>query len=737
MHPSSPPAPLCYYAHTSEDGRTQPLSEHLQDVGNLAGCFAWQFRCEAWAKHAGLVHDIGKSAPAFQRYLLNGGPKTEHAAAAAIALYQANTHLLAYCAAGHHAGMPDGGDSADTPDAPTLRAKLQRKNKYGWDISGYLNEAGLPPSTVLPPPPIVTLEGHGFSLSFLTRMLFSCLVDADYLDTEAFMNNAPIRRNELPLTPLLTLLERHFDSFGVPKNELNRKRAQILARCREAAQLPRGLYSLTVPTGGGKTLSSMAFALYHALHHAEEPGLRRIIYVIPYTNIIEQTAGVFREIFGDEAVLEHHSNAGYEDAEETRNLDRLYKRHASENWDIPIVVTTSVQFFESLFSNRPSKCRKLHNIANSVVIFDEAQMLPMPYLLPCVRAIAELVKNYRCTAVLCSATQPALDPYFPKEMRPVQICPDFEELHTAFRRTRFVVEKEAFSTEALAGRLNREHQTLCIVNTRMQAQAVFELLQGEGCYHLSTLMYPLHRKRTLEIIRQRLKDNIPCKVISTSLIEAGVDLDFPSVYRERAGLDSMIQAAGRCNREGTRSIEESPVHLFRFVQDQSPRIPASLALPFQVADKLMQECGDVGSPSIIRAYFEQLYRYKGSSLDKENIVGRLEDGVKSRPPSFPFASIAENFRLIEQSTRQILVVLDDEPAAIEIATHLRQGLRSQKLLRDAGRFSVNVYENAYAALLGAGVLDVLDDKLAVLRDVSPYNRQIGLRTPDTGIGVWA
>ncbi len=724
-------------AHTSEDGRTQPLSDHLQEVGKLAGRFALQFGCEEWARHAGLVHDIGKAAPAFQQYLLNGGPKTEHAAAAAIALYQGNTHLLAYCAAGHHAGMPDGGDGADMADAPTLRAKLQRQSKYGWDIPGYLNEAGIPPSMVLPAPPIITLERHGFSLSFLTRMLFSCLVDADYLDTEAFMNNEPVRLSECSLAPLLPLLEKHLASFGTPKSELNQRRSAILARCKEAAQLPRGLYSLTVPTGGGKTLSSMAFALRHALHHAKEQGLRRIIYVIPYTNIIEQTAVVFRKIFGDEAVLEHHSNVDYDDAEEVQHANHLYKRHASENWDIPIVVTTSVQFFESLFSNRPSKCRKLHNITNSVVIFDEAQMLPLPYLLPCVRAIADLVKNYGCTALLCSATQPALAPYFPKEMRPVEICPDYEELHALFRRTRFVVEAEAFSTEALTQRLNREHQTLCIVNTRMQAQAVFGLLKGEGCFHLSTLMYPLHRKRTLEIIRERLKNKLPCKVVSTSLIEAGVDLDFPSVYRERAGLDSMIQAAGRCNREGKRPTEESLVHLFRFAQDQSPRIPSSLALPFQVADKLMQESEDMASPATVRAYFEQLYRYKGPALDKENIVGRLEDGIKSLPPSFPFASVAEKFHLIEQNTRQILIALDHEPTAIELANQLRQGARSQKLLRDAGRFSVNVYGNAYAALLGAGVLDVLDDGLAVLRDVSLYDRQIGLRTPDTGIGVWA
>lgn len=726
-----------FVAHTSKDGRTQPLPKHLRNVGRLAGRFALQFGCEAWARYAGWLHDIGKFAPAFQHYLLNGGPKTEHAAAAAIALYQANTHLLAYCAAGHHAGLPDGGSGADTAEGPTLRAKLLRKDKYGWDIPGYLREAGLPPSMVLPAPPITTLEGHGFSLAFLTRMLFSCLVDADYLDTEAFLENAPPRLHELTLAPLLPLLEQRLAAFGEPASELNRQRAQILALCREAALLPRGLYSLTVPTGGGKTLSSMAFALRHALHHAKETGLRRIIYVIPYTNIIEQTADVFREIFGEEAVLEHHGSAGYDGAEGGQQADILSKRHASENWDIPIVVTTSVQFFESLFSNRPSKCRKLHNIANSVVILDEAQMLPLPYLLPCVRAITELVKNYGCTAVLCSATQPALDAYFPEEMRPVEICPNYEELHAVFRRTRFVVEEEAFSTQALAERLNREEQVLCVVNTRAQAQAVFALLREEGCFHLSTLMYPLHRKRTLESIRQRLAQGLPCRVVSTSMIEAGVNLDFPLVYREFAGLDSMIQAGGRCNREGRRPAEESRVHLFRFAQEQSPRLPASLALPFQVADKLMQEIEDMASPAAVRAYFEQLYRYKGPALDRENIVGQLEDGAKSSPPSFPFASVAEKFHLIEQSTRQILIAPEDEPAAIELANQLRQGLRSQRLLREAGRFSVNIYENAYDALRETGALEILDEELAILRDSSLYNGPIGLCAPDSGTGVWA
>ncbi len=718
-------------AHTSKDGRTQPLSEHSQNVGTLAGDFASQFGCKEWARHAGLVHDIGKAALAFQRYLLSGGPKTEHAAAAAIALYQPNTHLLAYCTAGHHAGMPDGGNSADMPDSPTLHAKLMREKKYGWDIPGYLKEAGLPASTVLPPPPIAMLERQGFSLSFLTRMLFSCLVDADYLDTEAFMNNAPIRQNELSLAPLLPLLERHLHSFGTPKNELNRRREQILARCREAGLLSRGLYSLTVPTGGGKTLSSMAFALRHAAEH----GLRRIIYVIPYTNIIEQTANVFRDIFGDAAILEHHSNAGYDDGDEDQRPDRLYMRHASENWDIPIVVTTSVQFFESLFSNRSSKCRRLHNIANSVLIFDEAQMLPMPYLLPCVRAIAELVKNCRCTAVLCSATQPALDRYFPSGMRPTEICPSHEALYAFFRRTRFVVEDKPFSIEALAEQLNHEHQALCIVNTRMRAQALFEELKGEGCYHLSTLMYPAHRKRILAVIRERLKDKLPCKVVSTSLIEAGVDLDFPVLYRERAGLDSMIQAAGRCNREGKRPIGESLVHLFRFSEDGSARIPASLELPFRLADKLMEEYGDIGSPATIRAYFEQLYHHKGASLDQKDIVGRLEAGATSL--SFPFASVAQEFCLIEQNTRQILIALSDEPDSVAIVEQLKEGFHSRELLRKAGQFGVNVYETAYLALLGAGVLDVLDDELAILRDASLYDGQIGLRTPDTGIGVWA
>lgn len=716
-------------AHTCEDGRRQSLQEHLVQTAALAADYAESFGCGAWGYLAGLAHDIGKCSPQFQSYLLAGGPKTEHAAASAMALYQPNTHLLAYCGAGHHAGLPDGGTGGDTSDMPTLRAKLARQKKYGWDIPAYTKALHIPLPQSLPAPPIMPFGRGGFSFSFFTRMLFSCLVDADFLDTEAFMNNSPIRRGDGDtLETLLGRLDTRLQAFTNPQTDIHRKRCEVLQSCQSAALSPRGLYTLTVPTGGGKTLSSFAFALRHAVAH----GLRRIIYVIPYTSIIEQTADIFRGILGADNVLEHHSNVHYDDTGEDMTQQQLARRHASENWDVPVIVTTNVQFFESLFANKTSQCRKLHNIANSAVIFDEAQMLPVPYLRPCVRAIAELVQNYRCTALLCTATQPALDTLFPEGIHPTEICPARDALYQFFRRVRFVSVGEQ-TVANLAGRLNTAAQALCIVNTRMQAQAIFKAIQGEGAFHLSTLMYPAHRRRTLDEIRERLKRGLPCRVVSTSLIEAGVDVDFPVVYREEAGLDSIIQAAGRCNREGRRSLEESIVYIFRAQDEYASRHPASLRLPTEVARQVMQKYADIAAPESIHEYFNLLIRFKGASLDQKNIVEAFEKGASSL--NFPFASVAQAFRIIEQNTRQVLIPLESEPEARLTAEMLRQGVRSRTWMRKAGQYSVNVYDAAFLALLGAGALEVLDEELAILRDTSLYDPDMGLQVPDTGIAV--
>lgn len=380
-------------------------------------------------------------------------------------------------------------------------------------------------------------------------MLYSCLVDADFLDTEAFMDGRGREHNETSMEQLWDRLQSYISGWFPPKGELNRQRCKILEQCiQEGEARAPGLFSLTVPTGGGKTVASLAFALAHAKKH----NLERVIYVIPYTSIIEQTAEVFREILGAENVLEHHSNVLY-DLEEEADPHTISLAKATENWDMPVVVTTAVQFFESLYACRSSQCRKLHNIAGSVVIFDEAQMLPIPYLRPCVWAISQLVEHYGVSAVLCTATQPALEPIFREFLPqiPVQeLCPPDTCQWDVFRRVTFR-RAGSLTWDELAAQLNTHSQVLCIVNTRKAAQAVYGRLDGTGCFHLSTLMCPSHRKAQLREIRRRLREGLPCRVVSTSLIEAGVDVDFPIVFREQSGLDSIYRppdgATGRAS----------------------------------------------------------------------------------------------------------------------------------------------------------------------------------------------
>ncbi len=604
-----------------------------------------------------------------------------------------------------------------------LKRQLGREGNY-LAYADAIGEIELNPSL----PALDHAPQHkGFSYAFWTRMVFSCLVDADYLDTEAFMRDEPLRT--LPQADLRTLLgrlEARLGLFGGPKDALAVKRKEVLEACMTRAAQPRGLFSLTVPTGGGKTLSSLAFALNHAVQN----GLRRVIYVIPYTSIIDQTAKVFREALGPENVLEHHSNARYDGGDEDRNVYRL----AAENWDLPIVVTTNVQFFESLFGHSPSSCRKLHNIANSVVIFDEAQMFPIDLMLPCIRAIEELVRNYRCTAVLCSATQPALDGLFDPPLRPREICADHKALYAALRRVRFAFAGEMTDAE-LIGRLNATDRALCIVNTRAQAQALYHGLAGDGRFHLSTLMTPEHRKAVLEVIRARLIEGLPCRVVSTSLIEAGVDVDFPCVFREEAGIDSIVQAAGRCNREGRLSPDDAVVYVFRPEERYVSRRAASLRQPVDVARSVAKDCVDIASPEAIQKYFTALYAFRGEALDAQRIVHAL-DACARNGLMIPFAQVARQFRVIDAPTRPVLVALDD--GARGIAEALKRGVASRRLMREAARHSVSLYEGQFNALRALGALELVGEGIAVLRDTSLYSNEIGLRIPDSaGVGIYA
>lgn len=701
---------LLAHGATDEHPEGQSIEAHLKGTGELAETFAAEFGAAANGKLCGLAHDIGKYSDEFQ-LRLRGGKKVDHATAGAIECFKIKAAFEAVCVIGHHSGLPNvGHKDADTTESQTffgrkLRAEQGGIPDYRKNWNGHI---ALPQDYFRP-------SGRGFATAFYIRMLYSCLVDADYIDTETFMNGDAGRGNYEPLSALCDKLTAYISKWNNPTRKIDILRQKILNSCIEKASAPRGIFSLTVPTGGGKTVASMAFALNHAAANS----MKRIIYVIPYTSIIEQNAKVFRDILGQENVVEHHSQVSYELSE---NADELEYRSAlaTENWDAPVIVTTAVQFFESLYANRSSKCRKLHNIANSVIIFDEAQMIPSNNLRPCVAAIAELVRAYNATAVLCTATQPAIDEMlleYSKKESVVELCPDVDGMFEKFRRTSF--EKEGrLTTDELVSRLESQQQVLCIVNTRKFAQEVYEALPSEGRFHLSTLMCPVHRKQKLDEIRERLKSGKTCRVVSTSLIEAGVDVDFPRVFREMAGLDSILQAAGRCNREGKRSAESSIVTVF----ESENKVNKLIAVNRDAAEETVRDWTQPNTTSTIERYFKA-YRDFLRNDDKSGVMTASEKGISGC--GLPFEWIAKEFKLIDQNTFAVYIPIGEGK---ELVSRLREGERSRGLYRRAGMYSVSVYQNQFDSLINAGAAEPFGDDAAILTDLSLYSDEKGLAT---------
>lgn len=696
-----------YFAHRRQDGALQTVREHLSETAKLAAQFAGAFDASEQGTLVGLAHDIGKYSKAFQRRILEDGPRTDHATAGAYECAKRQLNPAAFCVAGHHSGLPDLGSRDDRSEG-TLLARLNRAQTGDIpDYSPWESEITLPRA---PYPDFVNSDP--LTDAFFTRMLYSCLVDADYLDTERFMGSqsAP-RGGQASMEELDRRLERYIGDWFPPKGELNEKRCRILEHCIRSSNLPQGLFTLTVPTGGGKTVASLAFALKHAKAHR----LDRVIYVVPYTSIIEQTADVFRGILGTEHVLEHHSGVDFE-AEERTSEEVMRLSLATENWDMPVIVTTAVQFFESLFASKSSRCRKNHNIAKSVVVFDEVQMLPLPFLKPCVYAIAQLVQHYHVSALLCTATQPALERVFQQflpEYAPRELCPAELARDIVFRRNK-ILQKERMTWEEVAQRMNREEQVLCIVNSRSNAKEVFSLLAENGRFHLSTLMTPADRRAQLEIIRTRLREGLPCRVVSTSLIEAGVDVDFPSVLREEAGLDSVIQAAGRCNREGKRPGETSLVTVFR----PETRPPALFRTNIAAARTALRYCGEYSSPEAMERYYRTLLDLKGEeALDRHGIIRRSRDG------SFPLRSIAEQFHLIEQDTVTVYIPIDD---GADLLRRYLSGEISRSLIRRLSQYGVSIYPQHFKALMEAGDILPAGGDAWYLSNLSLYDRDTGL-----------
>lgn len=687
-----------YIAHarqgSSENWYSHPLQKHLQKVAQLAKRFAGRYG-SLFAEYAGLLHDLGKFQEAFQKYIRNAsGFEKENAhledvestklrkiphstAGAKYAVEHLNPffgHLLAYLIAGHHAGL------ADWYDKGSLKSRLQQADdELVASLSG-LVESSL--SEDFFPLSDDDLKRDFFAfwkewakleeLHIWLRFLFSCLVDADFLDTEAFMNGyadadtaqaAGLR----PKFPGLDELHRRYEQYMAQLHEksdkdsfLNQERYAILQQSFSAAETDRTLFSLTVPTGGGKTLASLGFALKHALKFDK----KRIIYAIPFTSIIEQNANVFRKALSDDVVLEHHSNLEVREDKETAKT-----RLATENWDAPLIVTTNVQLFESLFAAKTSRCRKIHNIADSVVILDEAQQLPRDFQKPITDMMRVLARDYGVTFVLCTATQPELGKNIDAFGRTIlEGLPDVREivadkitLSEKLRRVRIKMPPpnvETQSWQEIADEIAARPCVLAVVNTRKHAQKLFAALPSDGIkLHLSANMCATHRSEVIALVRRYLalyragSLHKPLWLVSTQLIEAGVDLDFPCVYRAIAGLDSIAQAAGRCNREGKLSFGE--VVVFR-AEEGAPN--GSLKQGQDITEEMLKAglLDDPLSPSVFAEYFRR-FNGKGD-VDKHDITRLLTaESSNENPLAIKFRTAAERFRLIDNQGVALIV----------------------------------------------------------------------------------
>ena len=736
-----------YYAHSNgeeEQRGWQRLDDHLTATAERASAFLQTAGYGELGRVAGLLHDLGKYTDGFQARLAGDGARVDHSTAGArvaIDTYGPTLgKMLAFCIAGHHAGLANGTNGKDiTALADRLGSKVATPDRV-WK-----QEIALPGPVGPPRVKPRSRETAAFSAALLVRMIFSALVDADFLDTEAYYaggTGKPIPRGEHPaLIELQTRLDAHLNDLGKNRSDtktrpINSLRSKVLAHVRKEAVQPRGLFTLTVPTGGGKTLTSLAFGLDHALRH----GLERVIYVIPYMSIIEQTAAVFREAIREQDedpadfVVEHHSTFDEEriSTREARNKLRL----AMENWDAPIIVTTAVQFFESLFANRPSRCRKVHNIANSVVILDEAQTLPLHLLRPCVAALDELARHWRTSVVLCTATQPALTQAdgFPGGFENVrELAPDPPRLYTALRRTR-IQDAGTLDDAELADRLRESPQALCIVNTRRHARELYEQLgDTEGSCHLSTLMCAAHRREALKAVRTRLEEGEALRLIATSLVEAGVDVDFPVVWRAAAGLESIIQAGGRCNREGRRDTGD--VFVFEPTGDEGRKPPPAVAQNADAARTILRQFpDDPAALEAIQAYFRQLYWVKGDeALDSKDIMRLISE--QRRRLDFPFETIAREFRLIDEIQVPVVTPWRGAKGTDDTAERLLEKLKHVErpgwIARRLQPYIVQIGRAARNRLLAAGAVEVVrkadfGDQFVRLVNADLYQEDTGL-----------
>ena len=759
-------------AHTREDGSLQTLPEHIEGVAHHCALFLEEAGLPELAPLGRLLaqlHDAGKAQPAFQRYILGeSDQKAPHSAAGALLatymLYELSeelqlkklprtSQLLAYAISGHHRGLYDyivlrkelekeeiKKRCAKTTEAlPNIKSELQTwVEEHAESTESSLKE-------------LAKRVGATEQAQALIRLLFSCLVDADFLDTEAFMDEERKGRRQeatsgyAPLETLRNRLTKHMEGFST-EGKINEARRAFLNQCREHGRTClKGYYSLFLPTGGGKTLSSMAWALETALKHEAQ----RIIYVIPYTSIITQTAGIFREIFGEEHVLEHHSDISFSGGETSQEAERYERtRLLAENWDAPIIVTTNVQFFESLFSHKVSRSRKVHSIANSVVVFDEVQMFPTEFLNPMLRLLEDLRHIYGTQLLFCSATLPPFDKDHSSSFKRVNdfhqlsdaiqpIVPEDPELFKVFDRVIYHLEEKEYTTKELAEELSQLDSALCIVNSRRDASQLYHALleagkETQNVIHLSRNMCSAHLKERIAEIRQRLKAGLPTIVISTQLIEAGVDIDLPIVYRAMSGLDSIVQAGGRCNREGKRP---APGEVYVFSLSDGGKAFGAIAQGQDATRFLLDNDKEHTRPSIplelIEAYYDRYYA-SIESFDTKDIAESLYDEDEAKRWRFDFEQASKDFQLIDNVDRDLFVPYGK-------GKELLEGLEKHTLylnhrtLRELQQYHVAISKGRYeeleeARLLSEVVVDREAGKSILVLAPQGYDEALGVCT---------
>jgi CRISPR-associated endonuclease/helicase Cas3 len=706
------------------------LNKHLSGTAELASRFAHVISSEEWGLMLGLAHDTGKYTEEWQRYLIrksgydedgahleNKPHIVDHSTPSAKLIEElfgkCPGRFLSYCIAGHHAGLPDWfAEGQHGQSSLSFRFAHIDAVAIPADVKAAIRPEKIPAFPW-------KFEIKGLDLALWIRMLFSCLVDADYLDTENYMDweKSEQRGGYCSMDELLQTFNEFMSGIAetADKTHVNELRQIVLSDCRKAAKSPPGIFSLTVPTGGGKTLSSLAFALEHAVAHK----MSRVIYVIPYTSIIEQNADVFRKAFGDDQVVEHHSAIDDNDATEKSRL-------ATENWDAPIIVTTSVQFFESLFAAKPGRCRKLHNIANSVVVLDEAQMIPSEYLYPIIQTIDLLRKHYNVTFVISTATQPALEcrnDFREFKGLPLgsvrEIISDVLYLYRELKRVRVELPVDLQTPESfddIKAALIQEAQVLCVVSDRRSCRDLFRLMPS-GTYHLSALMCGQHRSDTISEIRAKLSSNLPIRVISTQLVEAGVDLDFPVVYRALAGLDSIAQAAGRCNREGR--LESGKTVVFVPPKKSPPGMLRKAAETTETM--LITGVPDPLAHENFEKYFSKLY-WSANSLDKYCIIDLLTPDPEEC--GMQFRTAAEKFRIIDDTQQKAVLVPYGQGK--ELIGKLKKDGPERWLLRKLQRYVVNVYTKDFATLVQKGwITEAAPGMFALVSDAG-YDWHTGL-----------